>query len=97
MSDKSIKTTEAEILKRLDEMCQESLSPDVYFIWKDIVVPKLVAARKQLSIPCGQSNHEFVLEARDYIKQSNESGSNDDDAAELRDWLENACKIIEKG
>ena len=47
--EKSIKTTiSEEILNTIDEMCVESLSPDVYSMWKDEVVPNLRETRRGL-------------------------------------------------
>lgn len=48
MSDKSIVITEKDILVRFDEMCQETLSPDVYSIWKDQIIPALNKIRRGL-------------------------------------------------
>ena len=48
MSDKSIKITEKQILSRFNEMCQESLSPDVYSMWADQIIPALNKIRNGL-------------------------------------------------
>jgi len=48
MSDKAIVISERDILKRFDEMCVESLEPDVYSIWKDEIIPTLNKVRSQL-------------------------------------------------
>lgn len=48
MSDKSIRITEAQIRDRIDEMCAESLSPDVYDMWKDQIIPMLNRIRDGL-------------------------------------------------
>jgi hypothetical protein len=50
MSDKSIVITEQDIMKRFDEMCQESLSPEVYSIWKDQIIPTLHKIRQSLTV-----------------------------------------------
>jgi len=48
MADKSIIITEKELLKRIDEMCAESLSPDIYSMWIDKIVPQLNGTRLRL-------------------------------------------------
>lgn len=48
MSDKSIKITEKDIMTRFDEMCQESLSPDVYSTWVNEIIPALNKIRAGL-------------------------------------------------
>jgi len=48
MSDKGIIITEKELLKRIDEMCAESLSPDIYSMWIDKIVPALNKIRFSL-------------------------------------------------
>ena len=48
--DKSIIITESIILKRFDEMCKESLSPDIYSIWADQIIPQLNQLRQSLLV-----------------------------------------------
>ena len=48
MSDKAIVITEKKIMTRFDEMCQETLSPDVYSIWADQIIPALNKIRTGL-------------------------------------------------
>ena len=50
MANKSIIITEQELLKRINEMCIESLPPDIYSMWIDKVVPQLSAARHRLQV-----------------------------------------------
>ncbi len=38
MSDQSIKITEKQIVDAMDEMCYESLHPDLHNAWEQIVV-----------------------------------------------------------
>ena len=48
MSDKSIKISERDILKRFDEMMEESMDPETYSLWKDDIIPKLKQIRDGL-------------------------------------------------
>lgn len=48
MSDKAIVISEKDVLNRFDEICQETLNPDVYSIWKDEIIPTLNKLRPQL-------------------------------------------------
>ena len=50
MSDKAMIIPETDILNRFDEMCAESLSPDVYSIWKDEIIPALNKIRTSLLV-----------------------------------------------
>jgi len=51
MSNKNIIIPERDILARFDEMCQESLSPEIYSSWKDEIIPALKKIRTQLQEP----------------------------------------------
>ena len=48
MSDKSIVIDEKTILEQMNLMAQESLSPDEYDAWADVVMPALKKARSRL-------------------------------------------------
>ena len=48
MANKDIVITEKDLLARVDEMCAESLAPDIYGLWADEVVPRLKKARQAL-------------------------------------------------
>ena len=47
MSDKSIKITEKQIIDAMDEMCYESLDPELHEAWEKIVT-SLIKIRKEL-------------------------------------------------
>ena len=48
MSDQAIRITEKQIVDAMDEMCCESLDPELHAAW-ELVVTALISVRKNLA------------------------------------------------